>query len=219
MGKAEFGMATGWHQRFFQSTRGRILSLLRSAARTVGELSETLGLTHNAVRVQLSTLERDGLVRQHGVRAGTRKPHLSYELTDEAEVLFPKAYSPFLSELLAVMAARLPANVVDEILDDVGKQLAEAHFPKPAMGLEERLERIVEFLGQLGGLARLERDGEGYVLVGSSCPIAATVRAHPQACRSVTSLLHAATGAKVEEACEKGATPRCRFNIPIAARA
>jgi predicted ArsR family transcriptional regulator len=210
-------MATGWHQRFFQSTRGRILSLLRSAARTVGELSETLGLTHNAVRVQLSTLERDGLVRQHGVRAGTRKPHLSYELTDEAEVLFPKAYSPFLSELLAVMAARLPAPAVDEILDEVGRQLAETHFPKPAENIEERLERIVEFLGQMGGLAQLEREGDDYVLVGSSCPIAATVRAHPQVCRSVTSLLESSTGASVEEVCQKGTTPRCRFNIRLAA--
>lgn len=211
-------MATGWHQRFFQSTRGRILSLLRSAARTVGELSETLGLTHNAVRVQLSTLERDGLVRQHGTRAGIRKPHLSYELTDEAEVLFPKAYSPFLSELLAVMSARLPADIVDQILDEVGRELAETHFPQPASGLEERLERIVEFLGQLGGLARLERDGEGYVLAGASCPIAATVRAHPQACRSVTSLLGSATGADIREVCEKGPSPRCRFEIRLASR-
>lgn len=43
----------------------------------------------------------------------------------------------------------------------------------------ERLQEIVEFLAALGDLARLERDGEPYVLAGSSCPLAVTVRAHP----------------------------------------
>lgn len=210
-------MKTGWRERFFQSTRGRILSLLRSAARTVAELSETLGLTHNAVRVQLSTLERDGLVQQRGMRPGTRKPHLSYELTDEAEALFPKAYSPFLSELLAVLAARLPTDLVGEMLDEVGRQLARSHFAAPPESVEARLEEIVAFLAQLGGLARLERDGGGYVLIGASCPLAATVRSHPQTCRSVTSLVAAATGAEVRETCAKGPTPRCRFEIRLAA--
>jgi predicted ArsR family transcriptional regulator len=212
-------MATGWHQRFFQSTRGRILALLRSTARTVGELSEALGLTHNAVRVQLSALERDGLVQQRGIRPGTRKPHLSYELTEGADALFPKAYSPVLSELLAVLSARLPAPQVAEILDEVGRRLAEAHFPDPPNDLEGRLGELLEFLPSIGGLARLERDGDTFVVVGASCPIAATVRSYPEACRSVTSMLTAATGAEVLERFEKGPSPRCRFEVRLAARA
>lgn len=210
-------MAEGWQQRFFQTTRGRILSLLRSAARTVSELSETLGVTHNAIRVQLSTLERDGLVQQRGVRAGARKPHLSYELTDDAERLFPKAYSPFLSELLAVMSAKLPAAMMDEILDEVGRKMAHAEFPLPATSPEARLESIAQLLERLGGLVRIERQDDAYLLIGATCPLAATVRANPRTCRSVQSLLATAMDADVTEICEKGASPRCRFEVRLAA--
>jgi predicted ArsR family transcriptional regulator len=57
-------------ERFFGSTRGRLVRLLRGAARTVEELAAALALTDNAVRAHLATLERDGLVQQAGVRRG-----------------------------------------------------------------------------------------------------------------------------------------------------
>ena len=72
------------------STRGRIVSLLRGKVSTVNELAQELGLTDNAVRAHLLSLERDGLVRQSGVQRGYRKPHFAYELTPEAESLFPR---------------------------------------------------------------------------------------------------------------------------------
>src|ERR1041385_5375211 len=78
-------------KRFFDSTRGQIVTLLRSAPCTVEELAGKLNLTDNAVRAHLATLERDGLVRQSGLRRGPRKPHFTYVLTDEADKLFPKA--------------------------------------------------------------------------------------------------------------------------------
>ena len=56
--------------RFMESTRGQIVSLLRRSARTVEELAGALGLTNNAIRNHLATLERDGIVRQEGIRRG-----------------------------------------------------------------------------------------------------------------------------------------------------
>ncbi|MFL5666689.1 MAG: ArsR family transcriptional regulator, partial [Ktedonobacteraceae bacterium] len=54
------------NERFFTSTRGHIITLLRRAGHTVDELARALQLTDNAVRSHLATLERDGLVRQSG---------------------------------------------------------------------------------------------------------------------------------------------------------
>src|ERR1051325_6738085 len=79
-------------RRFLESTRGQVITLLRGEPRTVEELAGLLELTDNAVRAHLTTLERDGLVRQSGVRRGPRKPHFTYTLTPEAERLFPQAY-------------------------------------------------------------------------------------------------------------------------------
>jgi predicted ArsR family transcriptional regulator len=56
--------------RFFGTTRGQLTALLRRGARTVEELAASLELTDNAIRNHLSSLERDGLVRQAGVRRG-----------------------------------------------------------------------------------------------------------------------------------------------------
>src|SRR5437899_13088388 len=91
---------TNWNRQFFVSTRGRIITLLRRGSRTVDELAQALSLTDNAVRTHLATLERDGLVRQRGARRGSGKPAYVYDLTPEAEQLFPKAYGPVLHELL-----------------------------------------------------------------------------------------------------------------------
>src|SRR5215467_12275654 len=92
-----------WNQRFFSSTRGRIIMLLRRDSRTVDELAQILKLTDNAVRAHLATLERDGFVRQAGERRGSGKPAFVYELSPEAEQLFPKAYGSVLRELLGVL--------------------------------------------------------------------------------------------------------------------
>src|SRR5258707_5486493 len=110
-------------ERFFDSTRGRIVSLLRAATRTVNELANELGLTDNAVRAHLLSLERDGLIKQSGVQRGTRKPHFAYELTGEAENLFPKAYDALFNHLLSVLKRRFTPEVLEEVLREEGRSL------------------------------------------------------------------------------------------------
>src|SRR3569833_1901975 len=103
-------MATYWNQKFFKSTRGQIVTLLRRDGRTVEELASEVDLTDNGIRAHLATLERDGIVRQRGsVRRGSGggKPAYVYELTTEAENLFPKAYEPVLRQLLDLLARQL----------------------------------------------------------------------------------------------------------------
>lgn len=98
-------MTAYWDQKFFDSMRGQIVTLLRSAGYTVKELARALNLTGNGVRAHLATLERDGIVRQRGsVPRGSSgcKPAYIYELTPEAEDLFPKAYEPVLRQLLDI---------------------------------------------------------------------------------------------------------------------
>ena len=65
-------MSTGWDRKVFESTRGRVVALLRRTGFTVDELPRELDLTNNGVRAHLATLERDGIVRQSGV---VRRPY------------------------------------------------------------------------------------------------------------------------------------------------
>src|SRR4026207_2488156 len=107
-------------ERFFESTRGQIVTILRGSPSTVDELATQLELTDNAVRSRLSTLERDGLVRQSGVRRGARKPHFTYTLTDDAERLVSKAYDALVNQLITVLKDRLSPAQIEEVLCEVG---------------------------------------------------------------------------------------------------
>src|SRR5688572_6432842 len=117
-------MKTKLDKRFFDSTRGRIVTLLRGTTKTVNELVRDLELTDNAVRAHLLSLERDGLVMQSGLQKGTRKPHFAIELTPEAYNLFPKAYDALLNQLITVLKGRLAPATLEQVLRDVGRSLA-----------------------------------------------------------------------------------------------
>src|SRR4051794_26431114 len=115
--------ATRGDERFWASTRGRTILLLRRGNRTVTELAAALGLTDNAVRTHLTALERDGLVRPSGTRPGLRKPHITYDLTPAAGRLFPRVYQPLLHHLLEVLKERIPAEELEEALRAAGNRL------------------------------------------------------------------------------------------------
>jgi len=207
--------ATKLDERFFDSTRGRIVNLLRGNRRTVNELTEELGVTDNAVRAQLLSLERDGLVRQSGVQRGHRKPHFAYELTPEAEDLFPKAYDTLLNQLLSVLKHRLPPKALKEILREVGRSLMARQPADKKTSLEGRARNALSVLETLGGAAQIERKRDTLVIRGESCPLSAAVAEHPEVCELAEALIAEIVGAPVHEHCDRSGPPRCRFEIDI----
>ena len=211
-------MATHWDERFFESTRGRIVTLLRRSWRTVEDLARALDLTDNGVRAHLAVLERDGIVVQRGsVRrsSGGGKPAYVYELTREGEDLFPKAYEPTLGRLLDVLSERLGPEESEALLRSVGRRLAEEHSTR-ADGAHTRLESAVEVLNELGGLAELEERDGAVVIRGYSCPLAGVTPDHPEVCRMAETLIAELAGVPVHERCDRGERPRCCFEIASA---
>ena len=204
--------ALQWNQRFFASTRGRIIMLLRRDRRTVDELAQILNLTDNAVRAHLATLERDGFVRQSGERRGNGKPAYMYELSPEAEQLFPKAYGSVLRELLGVLSNEMPAGEVESLMRRTGQRLAtQQHLPTG--DLQSRLKVAVDVLNELGGLAELKEENSTYIIQGYSCPLAAVVPGHPEVCRLAETLVSELVGQPVKECCDGKEPARCRFSV------
>jgi predicted ArsR family transcriptional regulator len=201
-------------ERFFDSTRGRIVTMLRGTACTVEELAQRLELTNNAVRAHLATLERDGLVRQRGVRRGFRKPHYTYTLSHEAEALFPKAYDVLLNQLIKVLKERLPEESLEGVLRDVGRSLADARASNDKDNdIEARAEGAVQVLTHLGGKAVVEREGKQLFIRSGACPVAAVVAEHPEVCLLAEALVAEMVGAKVKERCDREKSPRCCFEL------
>jgi predicted ArsR family transcriptional regulator len=207
-----------WDERFFHSTRGRIVSLLRRSKCTVEDLARALDLTDNGVRAHLAVLERDAIVRQRGSlrrTSGGGKPAYVYELTQEGEELFPKAYEPTLRRLLEVLSERLGLEESEALLRSVGRRLAEEHSTL-VDGVHVRLETAVEVLNELGGLAELEERDGTVVIRGYSCPLAAVTPDHPEVCRMAEALVAEVAGVSVQEHCDRGERPRCCFEVASA---
>jgi predicted ArsR family transcriptional regulator len=202
--------------RFFETTRGRVVSLLRRGTRTVDELAEALGLTDNAVRAHLATLERDGLVRQEGVRrgSGAGKPATLYGVHPDAERQFSRAYAPVLEAMVAEVAEHLPGDEGDELMRGAARRLADA-VGRPSGGdVAARVAAVAALLDSWGGAVDVERSQDTLVIVGSGgCPLSAVTAKNALACRAVEALVEELTGAPVSECCERGERPRCRFEV------
>lgn len=207
--------STGPAQRFLDSTRGQVVALLRRGARTVEQLAGALGLTDNAIRSHLATLERDGLVRQSGVRrvAGAGKPALLYSLDPDAEPLLSSAYPPVLATLVDVLVSELPAARADALLEETGRRLAGAVGGRARGDLAARVNAAAGALASLGGDVEVQHVDDGLLIRGHGCPLSAAVARRPATCRAVRALVGEIVGAPAEERCDHGERPRCAFHV------
>jgi len=195
-------------------TRARVVAALRRGPSTLDELVTELGLTRTAIRLQLSALERDGDVARRGIKRGRTKPAIVYELTGSAEQALSRAYVPVLTELLHVLAARLPAAEFDAVMRDVGRGLLSDQG-RPRGTLQARVTAASELLHQLGGLTEIDNTGDELVIRSFGCPLAATAVDHPETCSAMESLVSEFVGTGVTQRCDRGDRPRCRFHIPV----
>jgi predicted ArsR family transcriptional regulator len=203
-------------ERILETTRGKVLDLLRRQAMTTDELAQALGLTDNAIRAHLATLERDGFVQPVGERREGRagKPAIIYEIVPEAEPLFSRAYLPLLTTLLGALGERLSHQELEELLTEVGSRIA-AGARHPSGDLLQRVQAGSALLNQLGGLSSVEEvePDKRYVIQSRSCPVGAAVKERPEVCEAVVSLLMKLTGAEVRSCCQRSGRPACCFEV------
>lgn len=200
------------NDRFFDTTRGRIVALLARGESTVADLAERVDLTHNAVRSHLSILERDRFIRKVGTQRSGGKPANVYALTVEGERLFPDAYVPFLEGLLELLEEREGPGGVDALLHELGERLAERAADE--LGLDvPSVEAALTAVVDLGGRADVEQDDGVTRVKGYSCPLAGLVSRNRRACRTVEAILARLSGEPVREACRHNGRSRCVFEI------
>jgi predicted ArsR family transcriptional regulator len=202
-------------KQLLDSSRGRIVTLLRREALTADDIASKLRVTRSAIRAQLTGMERDGVVRRAGQRPGTTRPSRVFELTPEVEQLLSSAYIPVLTQLVDVFAAGLPAHQLETMLRQAGKKLADelVREKRPAGNLAARVAMASEMMNeQLGATTHVEGNG-GYVIRGFGCPLAALTGKHPGVCLAMESFVAEVVGMPVRECCQRSERPQCCFEI------
>lgn len=208
-------MKYSFDDTFFATTRGRIVLLLREKGRTVGELAVSVRISDNAVRGHLLSLERDRLVQSAGTVQGFRKPHALYELTEEARRSFPRPYGSILKQFLSVLKRRISRAELEDDLKETGRQMADDIAIKPE---KDPLEICVATLLELGGSARVVRDGDAEEIRSDSCPFGELVAEHPEICGLAESMVSEIVDRPVKEQCDRRSiSPKCRFLIAASA--
>ena len=214
-----------WERSLGGRARGRIIALLRRGERTVEELAHDLGVTDNAVRAQLATLEGEGVVYQSRIRhsGGVGKPAAMFAIATSAEPLFSAAHAPVLRALLDALQLRMSGVELDALFRDAGRRLAAATVGDSARrrradrGIEARVHDAARVLTALGGEVDVERTPGAFFLRGHACPLSDAVRTERRVCRAMTQLVSEATGTPVKECCERSADAagpvRCCFEV------
>jgi predicted ArsR family transcriptional regulator len=197
-----------------EATRGRLLALLREGKWTVDDLAARLGLTDNAVRFHLTTLESAGRVRKEGVlrKAGAGKPADLYTLTADAEESFSRAYAPVLAACVAELRETMSTTQLTAFLKRAGRRLANGLQPSTG-SLSHRVAVASELLNALGGLTTVEKSGSTLHIFGRACPLSRAVEEDHCVCAAVTALVAEVVGADVAERCDRSGRPRCHFEI------
>jgi len=183
--------------RFFQTTRGRIVSALRRlGAASAVDLAREFGLSTNAVRQQLVVLERDGLVAERSVRRGPTKPTREYALTAAAGDLFPQQYDRMLNAVLREVRQTSGDDGVAAIFRGLGmRSAARMRARMSGATPQRRAEEVAATLREHGVEADVVPTPTGFELREHACPYVKTVVEHPEVC----SLIHAVLREAVAE--------------------
>jgi DeoR family suf operon transcriptional repressor len=180
--------------------RGQILmAVKKSQPTTVKELSIVFGVSSNAIRRHLKELELDGLVVYGREQRGMGAPTFAYSLTTQGEALFPNRYQDALAELLSHVEERAGRGEVNEIFAERFRTQAEQL--KHEMGdqpVEERLQRLVQWLSDGGYMAEWKLENGAITLAEHNCAIRAVAQRYPEICAAEARFLTDVLAAGVE---------------------
>ena len=198
-------------------TRMRILQLLKMrASMTVGQLTDALHISQMGVRQHLAILEAERLVEHYQEKQGRGRPPHVYQLTDEANSLFPTTYANFAIGLMHEVAKFNGPGFINKVFRERMKaQLKTYQLRLEGKTLSERVKELARIRDEEGYMARFDENEDDYVLIEHNCPIAVIAEEYPHVCEIELALFRQSLGAKIvrEEHLMQG-SHRCCYRIP-----
>src|SRR6185436_12318831 len=184
--------------------RELLLRLRLDGPSSPDQLAARLGASRTGVLQQLRALEAANLVSRQTVRHGVGRPRHLYDVTPDAQDLFPATYDALAAGLLAAIGAVGGDELLEEVFaarrcqmgDRVRDQLAE-RVP-PDAPLVVRVRELAELQAAQGYLAETVVGADGSIrLHEHNCAIYHVAKGTPAACQAELELFREVLGADV----------------------
>ena len=185
------------------NTRESVLKVLLTRQRcTLNELADVVGISPISMRHHIARLEADGFVKAEEVRHGVGRPRMVYFLTESGIERFPTRYVRLTLRLLEQLKETMPPTIVNNLFIQMAKGLAYdlgAQAILLNLPIEERLNKMRDFLAIEGFTINWERQGDQYLIREVNCPYFHIGQSHPEVCAVDQTLISTALAIPAEK--------------------
>ncbi len=196
--------------------RDILLRLRHDGPSSPDQLADRLGASRTGVLQQLRSLEAAGLVAHATERHGVGRPRHLYDVTADAQDLFPANYEGLATGLLAAIGAIGGDDLVEEVFaarrrqtgDRVRRELAERIGPDAT--LAERVRELAVIQDEQGYLCEAEPIADGtFRLREHNCAIYQVALGGRAACDAELDLFREVLGVEVVRETHIASGDRC----------
>jgi predicted ArsR family transcriptional regulator len=184
--------------------RDLLLRLRLDGPSSPDQLAERIGASRTGVLQQLRALEAAHLVSRQTVRHGVGRPRHLYDVTADAQDLFPSNYDGLAAGLLAAIESVGGDDLLDQVFAARRRQLGDrvrgqmAERVDPEAPLLERVRELAVIQGDQGYLADATLEADGTIrLREHNCAIYHIAAGSPAACQAELELFSEILGADV----------------------
>jgi predicted ArsR family transcriptional regulator len=201
-------------------TRRAIVHLLKTEGPlTSAQLAERLGVTAMAARQHLYALQGEKLVTMEERPVPIGRPAKHWQLTRQADRLFPDAYAELSVSLIGALGDAFGAEGLQRVLDarSARQRAAYAERIAPSASLQEKLQQLARVRTEEGYMAEVKSAEDGsFLFIENHCPICVAATSCQGFCVSELDLFRTVLGPGIEIEREEhiiSGARRCAYRV------
>lgn len=185
--------------------------LRRSGPATPADVATAIGASRSGVAQQLRALDAAGLVTRTAERHGVGRPRWRYDVTAEAQALFPARYDGLAADLLAAIVAVGGADLLEDVFQARRRQAGDRLRARlsPDAPLADRVRELAAAQDEAGYLSEVRVEDGAIRLLEHNCAVHLLARENPAPCQAELAMFRDLLGAEVERETHIASGDRC----------
>ena len=178
-------------------TTERILYFIKTKGPvSTASLARTLAMTGEAARQQVQKLVTAGVIEgRMEAQSGAGRPRQNWVLTEAGNARFPDTHAQLTIKLIGSVRQLFGEEGLNKLIAQREDESRSTYaLACPAPDLPTRLAQLAAIRAEEGYMARVEADGEDWLLIEDHCPICAAARTCQGFCRSELQLFQEVVG-------------------------